>query len=246
MLRKALPSLVLALVAASAAAQTVDEIIARSLEARGGLERLRAIQSVRMTGRVSVGDRRMKTVVETKRPACIRIDTTFDDTRSIQAFDGTTAWGISPMGTGRPEALPAEAARAMAEEFDIDGPLVDYRAKGHKVALLGKARVGGRETYELEVTLKSGGVERHFLEVSSGLPVRVETRRVVRGAEIEGESEIGDYREAGGFLWPFSIESGPRGRPEKQSLTVETIEINPVLDDARFRMPGSRPAAPRE
>ena len=76
--------------------------------------------------------------------------------------------------------------------------------------------------------------------------MRVETRRVVRGAEIEGESEIGDYREAGGFLWPFSIRSGARGRPEKQSLTVETIEINPVLDDARFRMPGSRPAAPGE
>jgi hypothetical protein len=246
MLRKVLSSLALVVLASPAAAQTVDEVIARSLEARGGLERLRAIQSVRMTGRVTAGDRTMKTVVETKRPALIRIDTTVDGVRAVQAFDGTTAWGISPMGTGRPEVLPAEAASAMAEEFDIDGPLVDYRAKGHKVELLGKVQVGGRETYEIQVIRKAGGVEHHFIEVSSGLPVRVETRRVVRGAEIEGESEIGDYREAGGFLWPFSIRSGARGRPERQTLTVETIEINPVLDDARFRMPGSRSAAPRE
>jgi hypothetical protein len=244
MLCKVLPGLILALLASPVTAQTVDEVITRSIEARGGLERLRAIQSVRMTGRVSVGDRTMKTVVETKRPALIRVDTTVDGVRAVQAFDGTTAWGISPMGTGRPEALPAEAARAMAEEFDIDGPLVDYRAKGHAVELLGKVRVGGRETYEIKVTRKSGVVERHFLEVSSGLPVRVETRRVVRGAEIEGESEIGDYREAGGFLWPFSIRSGARGRPERQTLTVDTIEINPALDDARFRMPD--PAAPGE
>jgi outer membrane lipoprotein-sorting protein len=239
-----LASLILALLAAPVAAQTADEVIARSLEARGGLERLKAIRSVRMTGRVSAGDRQMKTVVEAKRPALIRVETLVDGARAVQAFDGTTAWGIPPMGTGRPQTLPAEAARAMAADFDIDGPLVDYRAKGHRVELVGTARVGGREAYEIKVVRKTGGVERHFLDASSGLPVRVETRRVVRGAEIEGESEISDYREAGGLRWPFSIRSGARGRSERQTLTVETIEINPALDDARFRMPEPGAARP--
>jgi hypothetical protein len=246
MMRRALPGLILAVLAGPVAAQTVDEIIARSLEARGGLEKLKAVQSIRMTGRVSAGDRKATMVVEVKRPARIRVETVVDGARAVQAFDGTTAWGIPPMGTGRPETLPAEAARAMAADFDIDGPLVDYRAKGHRVELLGKSKVGGREAYEIKVVLKTGGVEHHFLDASSGLPMRVETKRVVRGAAVEGESEIGDYREAGGLRWPFSIRSGARGRPEKQALTVERIEINPELDDARFRMPAARDAAPRD
>ena len=246
MLRRALPGLILTVLAAPAAAQTADEIIARSLEARGGLERLKAVQSIRMSGQVSAGDRRARIVIEVKRPALIRIETVVDGARAVQAFDGKAAWGIPPAGSGRAEPLPAEAARALAEDFDIDGPLIDHEAKGHRVELVGKARVGGREAYEIRVTRKTGGVESHFLDVASGLPVRVETRRVVRGAEIEGESEIGDYREAGGLQWPFSIRSGARGRPERQTLAVDTIEINPALDDARFRMPGPRSAPPRE
>ena len=237
MLSKALPALILAALAVPATAQTVDEIIAKSLEARGGLERLKAIQSIRMSGRVSAGDQKARIVIEVKRPARIRIDTTVDGARAVQAFDGKTAWSLSPLGGGRPEELPAEAARAMAEDFDIDGPLVDYRAKGHEVEIVGQTRVEGRQAFEIKVTRKTGGVEHHFIDVSSDLPVRVETQRIVRGIDVGGESEMGDYREAGGFRWPFSIRSGARGRPERQTLTVETIEINPVLDDARFRMP---------
>jgi hypothetical protein len=242
MLRKALPGLVLAVLAvpAPAPAQTVDEIVAKSLEARGGLEKLKAVQSIRVSGRVSAGDRKAKIVIEVKRPASIRIETEVDGARAVQAFDGETAWGIPPAATGRAERLPAEAARALSEEFDIDGPLVDSQAKGHRVELVGRARVGGREAWELRVTRKTGSVERHFLDAASFLPVRIETKTVVRGTTVEGETEIGDYREEGGLQWPFSIRSGPRGRPEKQSLAVERIEINPELDDVRFRMPAPR------
>jgi hypothetical protein len=238
--RQALPALFALLLASPAAPQTVDELIAKSLEARGGLERLRAVQSLRMTGTVSAGGRELKTVIEVKRPASIRVDTFVDGRTAVQAFDGTTAWGIAPTGAGRPEVLPPQAARAMSEGFDIDGPLVDYRAKGHRVELLGKEKVAGRDAWKIRVSRKTGGLEDHFLDASSFLPVRVETRLIQGG--VEGESTIGDYREAGGLLWPYSIRSGPRGSPDRQVLTVERIEVNPPLDDARFRMTGARPA----
>ena len=77
--------------------------------------------------------------------------------------------------------------------------------------------------------------------------MRIEGKRTIRGTVIEGESVLGDYREAGGILWPYSIRSGARGNPEKQTLTVEKIEVDPVLDDARFRMPTTTPArTPRD
>jgi outer membrane lipoprotein-sorting protein len=245
MLRKALPGLLLtAALAAPAAAQTVDELIAKSLEARGGLDKLKAVQAVRMTGRMSMGPMELPMVIEMKRPASFRADITVQGTLAVQAYDGTTGWGISPMGTGQAEALPADAAKEMADQADLDGPLVDYKAKGNQVELLGKEKVEGSDVYKLKVTKKDGDIEYHFLDAESYLPVRIEAKRMVRGTEIEGESTIGDYKEAGGVLWPYSIQNAAKGRPEKQSITVEKVEVNPAIDDARFKMPEAKPAAP--
>lgn len=248
MLRKALQGLVAgALLAAPAAAQTVDELIAKSYEARGGLDKLKAVQSVRMTARMTMGPMELPIVIEMKRPARVRVDITVQGTAAVQAYDGTTAWGISPMGTGQAEALPAEQAKEMADQADIDGALADYKAKGHQVELVGKEKVEGSDAYRLKVTKKDGDVEHHFLDAESYLPIRVEAKRTIRGTEIEGESTIGDYKEAGGLLWPYSIQNGAKGRPEKQNLTVEKIEINPAIDDARFTMPAAKPAeAPKK
>ncbi len=248
MLRKALPGLLLTTVlAAPAAAQTADEVIAKSLEARGGLAKLKAIQAIRMTGRMSMGPMELPMVIEIKRPASFRADVTVQGALAVQAYDGTTAWGIPPRSPAQAQALPAEAAKQMADQADMDGPLVDYKAKGHQVELLGQEKVEGSDAYRLKVTKKSGDVEYYFLDALSYLPVRVEAKRTIQGTEIEGVSTIGDYKEAGGFLWPYSIQNAAKGRPEKQTVTVLTIEVNPTLDDARFKMPAARPAeAPKK
>jgi hypothetical protein len=169
------------------------------------------------------------------------MEVTIQGALAVQASDGTEAWGISPMGTGQPEALPAEAARALAAQADIDGPFLDPGAKGHQVELMGLEKAGGRDAFKLKVTRKDGTVEYYFFDARSYLPVRVEGRRVVRGTEIEGEGTIGDYKEVGGFLWPHFMQNGAKGRPEKQTITIEKIEINPTIDDARFRRPASPP-----
>jgi outer membrane lipoprotein-sorting protein len=247
MLCQALRGLVAgALLAAPAAAQTADELIAKSLEARGGLDKLKAIQSIRMTGRMTMGPMELPMVIEKKRPASFRADITVQGTAAVQAYDGTTAWGISPLGTGQAEALPAEAAKELADQAGLD-PLVDYKARGCQAELLGKEKVEGSDAYKLRLTKKDGDVEYYFLDADSYLPVRVEAKRTIRGTEIEGEITLGDYKEAGGFLWPYSIQTGTKGRPEKQDLTFEKIEVNPVIDDTRFKMPAAKPAeAPKK
>jgi hypothetical protein len=125
----------------------------------------------------------------------------------------------------------------MADEFDIDGPLVDWRTKGHRVELVGQSPDGA--AWQVRVVRKSGAVEDHFLDAASALPVRIVTRRRVQGVEVEGESVLSDYREVGRILWPFSIRSGPRGRADQQqALTVEKLEVDPEIPDERFAMPG--------
>lgn len=239
MFRRSLGGVLAAVVLAGPAhAQTVDEIIARSFAARGGLEKVRALRSLRLVGRATVAPAtEVPMTIEIKRPASLRLEYAFQGGRVVQAFDGKKAWGIPP-GETRPRALPADAGKSMAQQTDLEGPLADYAAKGHAVELVGRETRDGRQTYKLKLTRKDGDVEYHYLDTTSYLPVGVSLERVVRGTTIQSETRLGDYREiAGGFLWPFSLESGAAGRPEKQRIRLESVEVDPPIDDARFAMP---------
>ena len=226
---------------AAASAQTVEEVIARANQARGGVERLRALQAVRMTGRMTMASQANAPVtqitMEMKRPRRSRFEFKLQGLTGVQAYDGREAWGIPPVAGARAERLPEEMTGELVNQSDIEGPLVDHKAKGHKVALVGREKLDGKDVFRLRVTFKSGDVQEMLLDATSYLELRNERRRVVRGAEIELESRFGDYREVGGLRWPHTIEVGPKGRPEKQLVTFEKIEVDPEIDDARFRMP---------
>lgn len=249
MLRRALAGLVAgAALAAPCPAQTVDELISRANAARGGLEKLRAVQSLRMKGRMTMGPGLEALItVEMKRPRYTRMEFTAQGTTGVQAYDGRQAWGISPMGSRKPEPLPPEMARDLDNQADIDGPLVDHEAKGHRIELAGREKVAGKDAWKLKVTLKSGDVRHIYLDAGSYLEIRVEVKRTIRGTEVELENSFGDYREVGGLMWPHSIQSGAKGRPEKQAVTFESIELNPAIEDGHFKMPAARPAeTPRQ
>jgi outer membrane lipoprotein-sorting protein len=249
MLRKALVGLVAgATLVAPAFSQTVDDVIAKANAARGGLEKMKAVQSVRMKGKMTMGPGLEAPItIEMKRPRNARMEFTIQGSTGVQAYDGQQAWGISPMGSRQPEPMPAEMAKDLDNQADIDGPLVDYKAKGHQVELVGKEKVEGSDAWKLKVTLKSGDVQYIFLDADSHLEIRNESKRTIRGSEVELENTIGDYKEAGGLLWPHSIQSGAKGRPEKQSFAFESIEVNPAIDDSRFKMPAPKPAeAPKQ
>jgi len=243
MLRKALVGLVAgATLVAPALAQTADEVIAKANEARGGLEKMKAVQSVRMKGKMTMGPGLEAPItIEMKRPRNARMEFTIQGMTGVQAYDGQQAWGISPMGSRQPEPMPAEMAKDLDNQADIDGPLVDYKAKGHQVELVGKEKVEGSDAWKLKVTLKSGDVQYIFLDADSHLEIRNESKRTIRGSEVELENTIGDYKEVAGLLWPHSIQSGAKGRPEKQSFAFESIEVNPAIEDARFKMPAPAP-----
>jgi outer membrane lipoprotein-sorting protein len=224
---------------APAQAQTVDEIVARHEKALGGAERLRAIGSVRMKGLVTAGGGGTALVVrEVRRPDRVRTEFTYQGVTGVYAFDGERGWKVSPFdGSFAPELMEGEEARQTADQAEIEGPLADWKAKGHRVSLSGKENLGGREVYKLEVTLSSGRVLQHYLDAGSYLPVRTQSTRLVRGYTVTLETTFGDYREVGGVLFPHSIETGAAGRPQRLKVTIEAIEVNPTLDDARFEMP---------
>jgi hypothetical protein len=226
-----------------ARAQNVDEIVARHVEAIGGIDRLRAIQSVRMKGRVSAGAGREAVVVrEVLRPDKIRTEFTVQGVTGVYAFDGERGWKVSPFeGSSAPVLMEDEEAAQAADQADIEGPLVDWRAKGHRVALLGKETLDGRDVHKLEVTLRSGRVLYQYLDAETFLRVRAQSTRLLRGHEVDIETTFDDYREVQGVLFPHSIETGAVGRPRRLEIQVEEIELNPPLDGSYFQMPALVP-----
>ena len=227
------------LAAAPASAQTVDEIVARHVAARGGREALAAVRTLRMSGRAHAGPGREAIVRrEIARPGRIRTEFVFQGTTGVYAWDGSAGWRVSPLdGSLEAEPLPAEAAALAAEQADLEGPLVDWKAKGHGVERVGSDELSGGTAHKLKVTLKSGVVRHLWVDAKTGLVVRTESTRMLRGHEVRLETVYGDYRETGGVSFARSIETGVRGRPQRLRILVESVETNPALDDSRFSLP---------
>jgi len=222
--------------------QTVDEIIAKNVQARGGMERLKAAKTVRMTGKMTVGPGlEAPVVLEQRRPNSVRIEFTIQGMTAVMAYDGKLGWMLMPCGGKKdPEPMGEDDLREAQEQSDIDGEFVDYKEKGNKVEYVGKEPVEGTDAYKLKVTLKTGTVEYFYLDADSYLIIKEESKRTVRGVERESETTLGDYKKVEGLIFPYSIETGAKGQPQKQKITVEKIEINPVIDESRFKMPEAK------
>ena len=241
-----LPPLVMALfavtmAAAATPAPTVDEIVARYVSACGGLKKLQSIQTLREKGYMTAGaDRRALVTRERKRPNRTRFEVTVQGVTGVFVSDGLQGWRMSPFqGDEAPTPLPAEVVEEAAEQGDIEGPLVNYKAKGHQVELAGRESVGGREAYKLKLTLKSGAVRYEYLDVKSLHRVRTDSTRQVRGRAVQIQTTYSDYKKIRGILFPRLIEVEAAGRPQKLRVVVDTIEVNPTLGDDRFEFPAS-------
>lgn len=236
----------LALAGAGAQAQTVDDVVKSYLEARGGVARLRAVQSLRMTGTMEVDDFKAPFTLELARPNKMRTEFVVQGQTGVRAFDGQHAWARVPL-PGEPARLmgPEEAADARAQA-DVDmSPLVDPAAKGFTVELVGRDRLPSGDTWKLLVRGHDAPPRTFHIDARSHLVVETIDTRSDEGQPTDFVTEISDYRQVGGLMFPHRIEVGPKGKPERQRLLIEKVEINPTLEASRFAMPAAPRAKPK-
>jgi outer membrane lipoprotein-sorting protein len=226
---------------ASLSAQTVDELINRMITARGGIEKIKAIQTRVEKGTISFGpDTEGPFTAELARPNKLRVEVQLPNANVLQAFDGKTGWQNMP-GSDQAVVMDQTQLRAMGEQADFDGPLIDYKKKGNTVEQAGVGELDGRKTYRLRVTLANGDVHYWELDSESYLPVRWRGNRTANGNEVPIESVFTDFREVNGVKYPFSIESFIEGKLVQQ-MKISSREANVKLDDATFTMPGQQAA----
>ena len=133
--------------------------------------------------------------------------------------------------------MEADDLRTIGDEADFDGPLLDYQSKGHHVELLGKVEVDGKQAYKLQLTNKNGDVRAYFFDASTFLLIKWEGKRIIENQEIPVETFFSDYRDVNGLKFAFEIDSDSPGSAQQQKITIDKIEIDPQIDEARFAKP---------
>lgn len=222
----------------NAAAQTVDEIVAKALAAKGG-DKWKTIQSTRMTARITLQGMELPMTIVSRRPNLMRQDITvpMQNITIVQGFDGEKGWAINPMAGPDATELPAAATASMKDQADFDGPLMDYKAKGTTVELVGTEEVAGVKAHHLKVTKKGGKVQHLYIDAARGVELKSVSEVDMGDGLTKVETELSDYRAVDGILVPFTmrVNGGPAG---PVSMTVDKVEFNVAVDDKIFKIPG--------
>lgn len=220
-----------------ASAQTADEIIANNIKARGGIEKIKAIKSAKVTGKLVMQGIEIPVTIQQKRANKMRLDATFQGKTLVQAYDGTTAWKIDPFqGTSEPEKMAGAEEKEAVEQSDMDGALIDYKEKGHSLELVGKEEVEGTPVYHLKLTRKGGDISHLYIDAENYLEIKSTSKRKTPGGEIEIDTYYGNYKPVNGIIFPFSIEAKVGGQVV-QNVVVEKMELDVPADDSLFKMP---------
>ena len=226
---------------AAAYAQTADDLIARNIKARGGLERIKAIKTIRVTGKIKgFGGRVMGMGEEKARPDLVRVTTIMQGMTAIDAYDGITGWQVEPFGGRKdPQLMGEDTLRDLLLDADFDGSLVDYKEKGSSVEFLGHDVVDGDDALRLKVTLKNGDIIYDYLDPDTYIEIRREIQQFIRGSVRERVESLGSYKPVAGVMFPFAIATGSRNNPDAQTIIVQKIEANVPIDPSDFALPES-------
>src|SRR5207302_10552650 len=158
---------------------TVDQLVSKNIEAKGGADALNALQSLRLSGKMLVqqGQIQLAYLQTKKRRGEVRSEGAIQGMTQIEAYDGKEGWRVSPFfGRRDPERMSADDLKSLQEQAEIDGPLVDWKAKGSTVEYLGREDVDGTLAHKLKVVRKNGDVTFVYLDPDAFLEIRKTTQ----------------------------------------------------------------------
>ena len=238
------------------------EIVDRNVAARGGLQAWRAVHALSMRGKMDVGGNQRSTLpvpgrkgataempprrpteqvqlpfaMDLQRPRKSRVEVKFNGQTAVQVFDGANGWKLRPFLNRRQvEPYTAEELKATALQADLDGPLVDYAAKGTKVALEGTEKVGETQAYKLNLTFKNGQTQHLWVDANTFLEVKIEgAPRRLDGKYHPVAVYYRDYKTIEGLVVPFVLETAVEGTSQLEKIQIDSVEVNPKLEDSLF------------
>jgi hypothetical protein len=239
-LRFVLPALLCIAGVVRLQAQTVDEIINKYIDAIGGKEKISGIKSLYKESDIEVMGNTASSTTYILNGKGFKMEMDFNGSKIVQCITDKGGWGVNPMmGQTSAEALPDDQVKSAQSQLAIEGPLVDYAAKGNKIELLGQEAVNGANTYKLKVTTKDNVQITINIDATTYYPLKAVSKATVSGQEIETTTTFSNYQKTDyGFVVPFAQElTLPQGIT--LSMKDKKVEVNKDIDPAVFEKPKS-------
>lgn len=231
---------VLSLSPVQAEEMSLDQLIEKNIEARGGRAAWKAAKSARMEGSFMVAPGiEAPFTIYFKQPNKMRMEFELQGMKAVQAFDGESGWSVMPfMGNPDPQKMSDDELKNARRMADFEGPLVDWKAKGHQVELMGREDVEGTPAYKLKI-VEDGETSFLYIDAEQFLEFHQDsTTTTQQGAEVKITTISSDYKKAGDLVLPHSIEMRQEGAPQGQVVTIKKIELNvDAVSDDLFAMP---------
>jgi hypothetical protein len=222
------------------AAQTVDDVINAYLKARGGLAKIKAVQTERVAGTITFAPGvEGPFFVERKRPLKMHMEITINGLSLIRVYDGkSSGWIYNPFAPNAAVVpmTPIDIS-GIADEADFEGPFVDYKAKGNQIEYVDKEQIDGKIVQKLKLTGKQGDVSYFYFDASTGLIMKWQGTRKVGDKELPWETYFRDFRDVNGLKYPFLVESAAVDSDQIQKIAATKIETNISIDEAQFGKP---------
>ncbi|MEO8109860.1 MAG: hypothetical protein ABI594_07515 [Ginsengibacter sp.] len=219
-----------------ASAQSVDDIIGKYIDARGGIDKLNSIQSIYFEGTRQMMGSEVLVKVTKVEGKLMRIDFEFGGNSGYTIVTPEKGWTYIPMRSDNVNEMPAPVLKSMQSQMDIAGPLVNYKAKSYQATLNGKETIEGNEAYKIQLTSADGKVSTYYIDTKTNL--LVQSKQMSEGGRNgQGPQEIvtnfKDYTDINGILFPQTIvtEGGMGGG----AMTFDKIEINPPVDEKLYK-----------
>ncbi|WP_343700995.1 hypothetical protein [Chitinophaga sp.] len=228
-------SLLLAGGAVSAQAQTADEVVNKHVEALGGADKVKSLQSQIMEGTMSIQGMEIPLKVSTKQKKGVRVEFEIMGTKNITVMTPTSGWMFMPI---QQQTAPVDADAAAVKEgaidLDLTGELFDYKNKGFKVEMNGKETLNGEELYKLKLTRADGSSSDYYLDAATYYITKRITKKDVQGQQVEVVEQFTNYKKTPeGFVYAESVEQQPMG----MKMSFSKVQSNPVVDDKIFEKP---------
>jgi hypothetical protein len=213
-------------------AQNVDEIVSKHIDAIGGAEKWKKVNSIVMEGTMNVMGNDVSLKITQLNNQGNRTDISVAGMENYVIITPTGGYTYMPVqGMQKPEPMTADDVKEGLDDLDIQGNLLDYKAKGHTVELLGTEELEGTECYKLKVTRKNSGEQTLFLDKSSYLIIRNSSKRKAMGQEMDVNVDLSDYRDVDGIKVPYSVGQG------FGTMVVSTVKINQPIAPEVFAAP---------
>ncbi len=225
---------------AMAHAQTLDSILAKNVAARGGLDKIRNVQTMQWSGKMTMMGMDLPVSVFMKRPSSVRTEVSIQSLKIISAYDGKNGWMINPMmGSKEPMDMPPQELQSVIEQADMDGILVDWKTKGHKVDFVGMEKIDSVEAFHLKVMLQDTIVRHVYLDAVTYLEIEQRGMYPIQGKTTELETAIGGYRNVEGMMFPFTADEKAEGK-SIQKTTFDSLQLNVPIPDSLFARPAAK------